>query len=235
LPSITCITIIESWIYKPNRRGARSPEGQTRRRSFKQLNSKGAQVRKKTVVALIVGVAFILGAACVYAGEIGDRINEQQHRIDQGIASGKLTRQEADVLQDNLNWIKTTAGRLREDGRLNPAERGKLDAMLDKNDRMITDRKRNPIGRVYREAPRDLQDRIHTQQRRIDHGIASGALSRQEADLVQDNLNWIKTTYAAMQADGRLGGKEVRTLEEMLNNNSRMIEDKKKNPVRRLY
>lgn len=192
-------------------------------------------MRKRIVVALIVGVAFILGAACVDAGEIGDRISEQQRRIDQGIASGKLNRQEADVLQDNLNWIKATAARLKADGRLNPAERGKLDAMLDKNDRMITDRKRNPIGRVYGEARQDLQGRIDNQQRRIDQGIASASLSRQEADLVQGNLNWIKTRYAAMQADGRLGAKEVKDLEKMLNQNSRMIENKKKNPIRRLY
>ena len=38
-----------------------------------------------------------------------------------------------------------------------------------------------------------------------------------------------------MKADGRLGGKEVKDLEKMLNQNSQMIENKKKNPVRRLY
>ena len=189
-------------------------------------------MKKKTAVALVVGIMLILGAAGAFAADFMDRINDQQRRIDQGIASGTLTRQEADLLQDNLNWIKVKFAQLKADGRLNSADRRELDAMLDRNDKMIANKKHNPIAKVYGE---DFQDRIQNQQRRIDQGIASGTLTRQEADLVQDNLNWIKTKYASMKADGRMSRKEIQKLEMMLDQNSNMIQNKKSNPVRRLY
>jgi uncharacterized tellurite resistance protein B-like protein len=168
----------------------------------------------------------------VYQADIPDRIAEQQQRIDQGIASGALTRGEADVVQDNLNWIKSTFSKMKADGRLNPGEISKLEAMLDQNSQMISNKKHNPIKRVYQA---DIPDRIAEQQQRIDQGIASGVLTRKEADVVQDNLNWIKSTFSKMKADGRLNQREINKLEEMLDKNSQMIFNKKHNPARRVY
>jgi len=183
-----------------------------------------------SITLLIVSsIAVICGAQ---PGPIAERIDNQQSRIDQGIASGALTRGEADMVQDNLNWIKATFARMKADGRLTPAEIGKLEAMLDRNGLMIANKKHNPIGRVYQA---DIPQRIDDQQWRIKQGIASGALSRAEADILLDNLNWIKITFAKMKADGRLTHSEISRLDAMLDRNSIMIFNKKHNPIRRVY
>jgi hypothetical protein len=91
-------------------------------------------------VIVLVGIAF---------ADILDRITEQQHRIDQGVASRELTRNEADILQDNLNWIRDKFGRMKADGRLTQNEIRRLDLMLDQNNAMIYNKKHNLIRKVY--------------------------------------------------------------------------------------
>lgn len=104
------------------------------------------------VIAVMTGVAF---AGNTHDPEIQGRIAEQQKRIDEGIAAGQLTRGEADILQDNLNWIKTEEARLKADGKLTPKERQRLSKMLDRNSDMIymrvhrPDMKRSPVRRLY--------------------------------------------------------------------------------------
>jgi predicted metal-dependent hydrolase len=192
-------------------------------------------MKKFTAIMVSVILLVVSGFALVYGAppaDIQDRIANQQQRIDQGIASGALTRGEADVVQDNLNWIRATFARMKADGRLNPGEIGKLEAMLDRNSRMIFNKKHNPIKRVYQA---DIPDRIADQQWRIDQGIASGELTRAEANILQDNLNWIKATFARMKADGRLNQKEISRLDSMLDRNSQMIFNKKHNPIIKVY
>jgi hypothetical protein len=135
-------------------------------------------------------------------------------------------------LQDNLNWIKADYSRMKADGRLNQREISRLEGMLAQNDKMIFDKKHNPINKVYKA---DIPERIANQQYRIDQGIATRSLTRAEADSLQDNLNWIKTRFARMKADGKIGPRETAKLESMLDSNSAMIFNKKDNPIRRLY
>jgi hypothetical protein len=84
-------------------------------------------------------------------GNFYERIKNQQKRINQGIKSGELTRKEAGILQDNLNWIRDKYARMTTDGRLTQNEQKRLDKMLDKNSDMIRDKKHNLIKRVYEE------------------------------------------------------------------------------------
>ena len=192
-------------------------------------------MKKFTAISVLVILLVVSGVALVYGAppaNVPDRIENQQQRIDQGVASGKLTRGEADVLQDNLNWIKIKYARMKADGRLNPGEISKLEAMLDRNSQMISNKKQNPITRVYQS---NIPDRIANQQWRIDQGIASRELTRAEANILQDNLNWIKITFAKMKADGRLNQKETNRLDEMLDRNGMMIFNKKHNPIRKVY
>ncbi len=185
--------------------------------------------------------------------DIQTRIENQQRRIDQGISSGELTRREADILIDNLNWIRDEYSRAKRDGRLTQSEIERLSEHLNQNNRMITDKKNNQVRRVYtvpappppppppppaprHEQPRiDFRDRIENQQKRIDQGVANGDLTRREAEMLQDNLNHIKDEYSRMKADGRLTPAESDRLERDLDNNSRMIQDKRNNQIRRIY
>ena len=113
---------------------------------------KEEHMKKKLTIGLITGIIIMI-AGSVLAGNtydpvINDRIAEQQKRIDEGIASGQLTRAEADILQDNLNWIKAEETRLKADGKLTPKERARLNKMLDRNSNMIYKKKHNPIRRL---------------------------------------------------------------------------------------
>jgi hypothetical protein len=185
-------------------------------------------------------VALLTLAVCIVAGaayaDIPDRIRDQQQRINQGIRSGELTRSEADVLRDNLNWIKERFNRMTADGLLTPGERAKLDDMLERNNQMIYNKKHNPIGRVYvadqRGAAGEFHERIRNQRERIEQGIRSGELTRGEADILLDNLNWIRDRFDRMKADGRLTHEEQARLDRMLDENNEMIYNKKHNARR---
>lgn len=77
--------------------------------------------------------------------------------------------------------------------------------------------------------------RIHDQQRKIEHGFRSGQLSRGEAQVLQDNLNYIRGKYNRYKADGLLTRSEMRRLDRMLDENYRMMRKLKHNSIRRLY
>lgn len=168
----------------------------------------------------------------LHQADIPQRIHFQQWRINEGVASGELTRGEAEILQDNLNWIRSAFMRMKADGRLTPAEIGRLNQMLDQNSAMIFNKKHNPVRRAYQA---EIPERIADQQWRINDGIAAGELTRGEADVLLDNLNWIRTTFSRMKADGRLSPAEIEKMDRMLDQNSIMIFNKRHNPVRRLY
>ena len=80
---------------------------------------------------------------------IDQRVADQQRRIDQGIISQELTRGEARILQDNLNYIQWDEARLKADGSLTNEERERLHRMLDQNSDIIYDKKHNPVKRLY--------------------------------------------------------------------------------------
>lgn len=156
------------------------------------------------------------------------RIAEQQARIDQGIASGTLTRNEADDLQDNLNWIKHRLARYGADGRLGPNEQRTLWGLLDQNEAMIFKKKHNVVSRFY---DNDFRTRIQDQQKRIDQGVYNKTLTRAEADILQANLNTIRDQFNRMRWDGTLSMRERDRMDDMLDRNSRMIYEKKHNPA----
>jgi hypothetical protein len=164
-----------------------------------------------------------------------DRIENQQRRINQGIKSGELSRKEAAMLQDNLDWIRDKYTRMKSDDMLTMPERERLDRMLDQNGEMIRNKKQNPAKWLY---DAEIEDRISNQHKRIDRGVASGELTRREANIIQDNLKEIKGRYSRMRRDGVLTAKEIEKLDRMLDENSKMIHRKGHNRdfhIRRLF
>lgn len=207
-------------------------------------------MKKRLLFPLLTGMIVVMLAGIAFADMIRDRIDNQQRRIDQGIMSGELTRGEADVVQDNLNYIRDEYARFRaNDGVVGPVERDRLNDMLDRNSRMIENKKHNPIA-GFRGGFRDdwggrrwdwdrsmtISERIDNQQARINHGINIGELTRREANVIQDNLDYIKREFArARNNDGVVGPVERDRLHNLLDRNSRMIFDRKHNPFQRIY
>jgi hypothetical protein len=165
------------------------------------------------------------------AAGVEQRFKNQEKRINDGIKSGQLTQSEASALRDNLNYIKAEEARLKADGRLDKSEQQRLTKMLDQNSNMIENKKTNPV-KVLKDS--HLQGRFESQQEKIDRGVISGALTKDETKIVQDNLTKIKAEEARIKKEGKLTTEEKNRLEKMLDQNNDMIQDKTKNPVKRM-
>lgn len=88
----------------------------------------------------------------VWSGEMGmilSRMSQQEKRIDRGIAIGQLSRSEANILRDNLSWIRRQFRLADGNGRLSPREQAQINRLLDSNSRMIEDKRHNRVIRLY--------------------------------------------------------------------------------------
>jgi polyhydroxyalkanoate synthesis regulator phasin len=159
------------------------------------------------------------------------RFANQQKRIDEGIKSGALTQDEAKILQGNLNQVQQEQKRLAAVGKLTQGERDRLHKILDQNSKMIDDKKKNPVTAI---APQ-IQQRIANQQKRINEGIKSGALTQDESKTLLDNLNYVQQEEKRLTAAGKFTQADKDRLNKILDQNSKMIEDLKSNPAKKLY
>jgi hypothetical protein len=65
--------------------------------------------------------------------DVQTRIENQQKRLDLGIAAHEFTREIAQPFQENLNHIKEQFDRMKARGPLTPKETETLNHMLDEN------------------------------------------------------------------------------------------------------
>lgn len=78
-----------------------------------------------------------------------------------------------------------------------------------------------------------LHERLRNAHERIDRGIRSGALTREEAHRLKSELNSVRDDEAQMKADGRLTHRERQRLEKELERLERHISRLKYNDDRR--
>lgn len=80
-----------------------------------------------------LGIAILPGAA--QAGEVSQRVQEQQARIDQGVSDGQMTRGEYDSSESHLSRINAQreADLRANGGRLTQGERLQLNRELNRN------------------------------------------------------------------------------------------------------
>ena len=115
-------------------------------------------MKKSLIWGLLISIFCIL-PACVHehregpyyvdSHDIVARMDNQQNRINEGIGSGQLTRHEAGMLQDNLNYIRNEFSRNSVNDRLTQHEYERLNRLLDRNNEMIYRDKHNEIRRLY--------------------------------------------------------------------------------------
>lgn len=161
----------------------------------------------KTFLAMAAAVGALTLAAPASAQSYGgwQPINQRQaqldHRIDQGVRNGDLTRREAATLRAEFNQIARIEADYRRNG-LSNWERADLNRRFD-----------NLSSRIRWERS-DRQDRgwtpINQRQRqldaRIDVGVRDGSLSRREAVRLRAEFQDI----AALEARYRRGGLDSR-------------------------
>jgi hypothetical protein len=79
-----------------------------------------------------------------------------------------------------------------------------------------------------------IQKAITDQQKRINQGIQSKQLTMQESKTLQDNLVHIREEDTRLRADGDFTKADKDQLLMLLDQNDKMIKDKKNNPVKHM-
>lgn len=105
-------------------------------------------MKKSFVLGIVAAIMVVMCAGIAAAGAINDPgINKrqwrQERRIEQGLASGQLTRWEARTLGREQMRIRRMEARMKSDGCLSARERLRLHRRLDSADRDIRRMKHN--------------------------------------------------------------------------------------------
>jgi hypothetical protein len=191
--------------------------------------------------AFIAGLTFLVAAEVAYGQAqapnygtndpgIQQRMQNQEQRIDQGVKSGALTPKETGRLEAEQAKIRQTEQRMKSDGQLTPNERQKLNNMQDRSSQQIYNQKHDAqtanVGQggagVNVNDP-NIQQRMQNQERRIQQGVNSGALTPKEAGKLEAREAKIKQDEARMKSDGQLSAKERKKLNKELDNASDRI------------
>lgn len=191
--------------------------------------------------AFIAGLTFLVAAEVAYGQAqapsygtndpgIQQRMQNQEQRIDQGVKSGALTPKETGRLEAEQAKIRQTEQRMKSDGQLTPNERQKLNNMQDRSSQQIYNQKHDAQtanvgqgGAGGNVNDPNIQQRMQNQERRIQQGVNSGALTPKEAGKLEAREAKIKQDEARMKSDGQLTAKERKKLNKELDNASDRI------------
>ncbi len=151
----------------------------------------------------------------------------QQNRINQGVQSGQLTPEEFNRLQREQARIRAAEARMRADGRLDPRERARLNAMLNRSGRDIYRAEHNrqvaAPGRAWGQphpywgARPGMPWRQANQQNRIYQGVRSGQLTPAEFNRLGNQQARIRGAEGQMRADGNFTPRRQGGLNPMVN------------------
>src|SRR5262245_21957711 len=150
----------------------------------------------------------------------------QERRIEQGLRSGTLTTKEAGQLERDEQRIDRMEAQDLKNGSLSRAEQRQINAAENQVSRSIldekTDAQRGNPGSVSSERMQEDVMRDVKEQRRIDDGLDSGALTSREAGQVELGQAHIDRDEASSAANG-----EVRAVEQqrIRNAENRQSED----------
>lgn len=100
---------------------------------------------KTICTALLLSLAVL--SAQAQTPKVDERQAKQEKRIDQGVASGELTRRETAKLDQQQDRIDKLEDKAKADGKLTRRERAKLDVAQDAASRDIKRKKHNARDR----------------------------------------------------------------------------------------
>lgn len=156
--------------------------------------------------------------------QVGDRKENQQDRIAQGVKSGQLTAGETknlEVREANLNR-EIHADRTANGGKLTTAERQQVNQQQNNLSKSISTDKHNAATQNYKG---EVGARQENQQDRIAQGIKSGSLSPAEAARAENRQQGINQQIHADRSanGGKLTGTERAQINKKQNGASRQI------------
>jgi hypothetical protein len=126
--------------------------------------------------------------------------DEISARIQQGISAGRITRQEADVLSQRERSIRMRENAIKSDGNADPRERGQLRNDLETLRADVENMINNPPRAANNTPGIDrAQEEIGA---RIQQGVASGHITRREADVLSQRARNIQIHESRIKSDG---------------------------------
>lgn len=158
-------------------------------------------MRKLLALAITASALAIAAPASAQAWQsINQRQANIDARIDAGVRSGDLTRQEAIRLRGEFNDLARLEANYRSSYGLSDSERRDLDMRFDRLSQQVR------FERNDRQDRRDDWQPINQRQRqldaRIDRGIRSGALDRREATQLRAEFQQIANLEARYRRNG---------------------------------
>jgi hypothetical protein len=184
---------------------------------------------KTSILAAALGLAFSAGAFA-QAGTVQRDVN-QQERIEQGLKSGQLNTREASRLEGEEARVERDQSRAMQDGKLSPAEKARLGREQNQVSRDIYREKHdaqtgNPASASSQRIQADVQRNIN-QQQRIEQGVQSGSLTTRETAKLERGQAGDSKKEARAGADGHVGEKEQRRVQQAENRQSKRIHREK--------
>lgn len=160
-----------------------------------------------------------------------DRNVNQQQRIEQGLKSGELSTREASQLERTESRVSAVEAKSMKDGVVTSQEAARIDKAQDLASKQIYAQKHdnqtgNPDSASSNRMQADVQRNIN-QQKRIDAGVDSGALTTREAAHMQANQAQAEHREARAGRDGHVGAAEQAGIQRKENRDSRKIHRQK--------
>ena len=188
-------------------------------------------------LAMLVAGGMAATSACAQSQdpqpktEIGQRKENQQDRIANGVQSGQLTAGETANLEKKEAAInkETAADRAANGGKLTAAEKAQINRQQNRLSNQIYKDKHNANTAHY--GNNEVGQRRENQQDRIAQGIKSGQLTAGETAKLEKQQKNINRQVAADRAanGGKLTGAEKAQVNREQNRASRNIYNKKHN------
>jgi hypothetical protein len=101
----------------------------------------------RRIIPACAAVILLAGVSPTVAGEIQEREEHQERRIEKGERSGRLTPKEANRLENEQQTIEEERQRALEDGKITHGERREIRHDQKKANRDIRKKKHNERGR----------------------------------------------------------------------------------------
>ncbi len=162
---------------------------------------------------------------------VGERQENQQQRIANGVHSGQLTAGETKNLENresNINH-EVSADRAANGGHLTGQEKAQVNAQQNHVSNSIYDDKHNAATQPGTNS--EVGQRQNNQQQRIANGVSSGQMTAGEAAHAEGNEQKInQQVHADRQANGgHLTGSEKKQVNKEQNRESKQIHNEKHN------
>jgi hypothetical protein len=166
----------------------------------------------------LIATFLMVGGALAQSGEHAvQRDINQQKRIEQGLQSGALNTREAARLEREQSQVGRMQANAAKDGKVNAAERARIDAAQNKVSQDIYREKHdaqsgNPNSASSQRMQQSVQRNIN-QQERIKQGLQSGELTTREAGRLERGEAHVQRMQADAGANGHVGAREQRMVQ----------------------